>query len=58
MAVDSVDVVVDIDRDDIKMHIGGGFYTDLASIFEVFFKSTVVDSIIEHITYALQTTIP
>jgi len=42
MAVNTVDINVDIDRNDIKIHIGGGFWTDLASIFKVFFKSTVV----------------
>jgi len=58
MMVDSVDIVVDIDRNDIKLHIGGGFWTDLASIFKVFFKGTVVNLIRDSVTAALQTTIP
>lgn len=45
MMVDTVDVIVDINRNDIKLHIGGGFWTGLASIFTVFFKGTVVDLI-------------
>lgn len=53
-----MDVLVDIDRGDIKLHIGGGFWTDLASIFEVFFKGTVVDAIRDGITGALTTTVP
>jgi len=58
MAVDTVDVVVDIDRNDIKIHIGGGFWTDLASIFKVFFKGTVVDLIRDSVTSSLTTLIP
>lgn len=58
MAVDTVDIIVDINRNDIKIHIGGGFWTDLASIFKVFFKGTVVDLIRDTVTSALATTIP
>lgn len=58
MMVESVDVIVDINRNDIKMHIGGGFWTDIASIFEVFFKSTVVNLIRDSVKSALETTIP
>ena len=58
MMVDTVDVLVDINRNDIKLHIGGGFWTDIASIFTVFFKGTVVDLIRDSVTLALQTTIP
>ena len=58
MAVDTVDVRVNINRNDIKIHIGGGFWTDLASIFKVFFKGTVVDLINTAVTQALDTKIP
>jgi len=57
-AFESVDVVVDIDRNDIKIHLGGGFITDIASLFEVFFKGTVVDLIRDSVTTALETTLP
>jgi len=53
-----VDVLVDINRNDIKIHIGGGFWTDLASIFKVFFKGTVVDMIRTAVTTTLQTVLP
>jgi len=57
-AFESVDVIVDIDRNDIKIHLGGGFITDIASLFEVFFKGTVVDLIRDSVTTALKTTLP
>jgi hypothetical protein len=56
--VDTVDVTVNINKDDIKLHIGGGFWTDLASLFEVFFKSKVVSEINDNIKKALTTTLP
>jgi len=58
MAVDTVDVIVNIDKSDITMHIGGGFWNDLASIFEPFFKGTVVDEIRDQVKNALSTIIP
>ena len=58
MAVNTVDINVDIDRNDIKIHIGGGFWTDLASIFKVFFKSTVVGLINTAVESTLATVIP
>lgn len=58
MLVDTVDITVDINKKDIKLHIGGGFWNDLASIFEVFFKGTVVDEIRDNIKKAFETTIP
>lgn len=45
MAVETVDIIVDIDRWDIRLHIGGGFWTDLAKIFTGIFKGKVVDLI-------------
>lgn len=58
MAVNSVDIGVDIDRDDIKLHMGGGFIANVASIFKVFFKGTVVDLIRDNVRNALTTLIP
>lgn len=58
MMVDTVDIVVDIDRNDIRLHIGGGFWSDIASLFEIFFKGTVVDLIRDTVTAALSTKIP
>ena len=57
-AVNSVDLLVDIDRWDIRIHMFGNLWTDLASLFEVFFKSVVVDLIQTSVTVALQTGIP
>ena len=53
MIVDTVDVLVDINRDDIKLHIGGGFWSDIGSLFTIFFKGTVVDMIRDSVTLAL-----
>lgn len=58
MMVETVDVIVDINRNDIKLHIGGGFWSDLASLFTIFFKGTVVDMIRDSVTIALDTAIP
>ena len=41
-SVTAVDVVVDIDRNDIDIKIWGNIWSDFASAFEIFFKSTVV----------------
>jgi len=49
---------VKIDRSDIKIHLGGGFITDIASLFEVFFKGTVASLIEDNVKLALQTTLP
>lgn len=53
-----MDIDVDIDRNDIKIHIGGNIWTDLASAFEVFFKSSVVHAIQDAVTAGLQSGIP
>jgi hypothetical protein len=58
LLVDTVDVTVNINKDDIKLHIGGGFWPDLASPFEVFFKSKVVGLINDNIKTGLTTTLP
>jgi len=44
-AVDAVDVLVDIDRNDIDIKIWGNIWADFAAAFEIFFKSTVVELI-------------
>jgi hypothetical protein len=43
--VKAVDVLVDINRDDIDIKIWGNIWSDFASAFEIFFKSTVVELI-------------
>lgn len=43
--VDTVDVVCDIDRFDIKIHLFGNLVTDIGSLFEVFFVGTVATMI-------------
>lgn len=57
-AVDSVDVLVDIDRNDIDIKIWGNIWADFAAAFEIFFKSTVVELIQDTVTDTLTTTIP
>lgn len=57
-ALRSVDVVVDIDRNDLKFHIQGNIWTDMASVFIPFFKGTVIDLITSTVTDALDTTVP
>ena len=58
MAIDTVDVTFNIDKDDIKLRIGGGVWTNLASLFKVFFKGTVVDQINLNVNKALSETLP
>lgn len=58
MKCNTVDITVDINRSDIKLHISGNWLSDLGSIFTVFFKGTVVDLINDSINTALSTTLP
>lgn len=58
MMVDTVDIIVDIDRNDIKIHISGNWLSDLGNIFTVFFKGPVVDAINVACDQALSTTLP
>jgi hypothetical protein len=58
MMLETVDILVDIDKDDIKIHIGGGVWTDLASMFESLFKKTIADTIRDEVKSVLSTTIP
>jgi len=57
-AVDAVDVIVDIDRHDLKFHIHGNIWTDIASVFEPLFKGAVLDEITTQLNQALKTTAP
>lgn len=57
-AIEAVDVVVDIDRNDLKIKISGNIWSDLVSIFTPFFKGPVVDLIRDTATKALETGIP
>ena len=57
-AVNSVDVLVDINRDDIDIKIWGNIWADFAAAFEIFFKSTVVGLIQDGVKDALTTTVP
>jgi len=54
----TVDLKVDIDRKDIKIHLFGNLLTDIGSLFEVFFKGTVVDLINKTVNFTLETGIP
>lgn len=57
-AINSVDVLVDIDRNDIDIKIWGNIWADFAAAFEIFFKSTVVQLIQDSVRSALTTGIP
>jgi len=56
--LESVDVVADINRSDLKIHMFGNLLTDIGSLFEIFFKGTVCNLIEETITETLQTIFP
>jgi len=56
--VNAVDVLVDINRDDIDIKIWGNIWSDFASAFEIFFKSTVVELIQDTVKDTLTTTVP
>jgi hypothetical protein len=43
--VDTVDIICDIDRFDINIHLFGNLITDIGSLFEVFFVGTVANVI-------------
>jgi hypothetical protein len=58
MFCDTVDVVVDINRNDIKLHVSGNWLSDVGSIFTVFFKGTVVDLINDAVNAALTQALP
>lgn len=56
--IEAVDVDLDIDRNDIKIHLHGNIWTDFASLFEVFFKGTIIGMIEDTAEAALNTGIP
>lgn len=58
MYCDTVDVTVDIDRNDIKLHVSGNWLSDVGSIFTLFFKGTIVDLINDGVTTALTQALP
>ena len=56
--VNAVDIVVDIDDDDIDIHISGNIWSDFASLFESLFKGTIAGMIKDEVRDALQSGIP
>jgi hypothetical protein len=58
MYCDTVDVTVDIDRNDIKLHVSGNWLSDVGSIFTIFFKGTIVDLINDAVSTALTQALP
>jgi FlaG/FlaF family flagellin (archaellin) len=58
MYCDTVDVTVDIDKNDIKLHVSGNWLSDVGSIFTVFFKGTIVDLINDGVETALTQALP
>ena len=57
-AVNAVDVKVDIDKDDIDIHIHGNIWSDFASMFESLFKDDIADLIRDTVTDVLNSEIP
>jgi len=56
--ITGVDIDTKINRFDINIQIWGNIWSDLASLFEVFFVGTVADLIESAIVFGLQTGIP
>lgn len=56
--IESVDINVNINRKDIKIHMFGNLLTDIGSLFEVFFKGTVVDLIQSTVQFTLESALP
>lgn len=56
--IEAVDVDMDIDRRDINIHLNGNIWTDFASLFEIFFKGTVIGMIEDTAEAAMNTGIP
>ena len=57
-AVNAVDVKVDIDKNDIDIHIHGNIWSDFASLFESLFKDDIADLIKDTVTDVLKSQIP
>lgn len=56
--IEAVKVDMDIDRRDIDIHLHGNIWTDFGSLFEVFFKGTVISMIEDTAEAAMNTGIP
>ena len=56
--IEAVDVDMDISRRDIDIHLHGNIWTDFASLFEIFFKGTVIGMIEDTAESAMNTGIP
>ena len=56
--IEAVDVDMDIDRRDLDIHLHGNIWTDFASLFEIFFKGTVIGMIEDTAESAMNTGIP
>jgi len=56
--IKAVKINMDIDRRDIDIHIHGNIWSDFASLFEVFFKGTVIDMIEDTVEAGLNIGIP
>ena len=56
--IKAVKINMDIDRRDIDIHIHGNIWSDFASLFEVFFKGTVIDMIEDTVETGLNIGIP
>lgn len=56
--VDTVDIICDIDRFDINIHLFGNLITDIGSLFEVFFVGTVATAIEDTVKLTLNQGIP
>jgi hypothetical protein len=57
-AIESFNVLVDIDRNDINIQIWGNIWSDFAAMGEIFFKSEVVGAIQDSITFILTDGVP
>jgi len=56
--VSTIDLNIDIDRFDIKVHVHGNIWADFADMFTIFFKKEVVNVIQETLTVTLETGVP
>lgn len=56
--IDTVDVVCDIDRFDINVHLFGNLVTDIGSLFEVFFVGTVAGVIEDTVKLTINHAVP
>ena len=57
-AVSAVNVDFEISRRHLDIHLHGNLWTDLGSLFEIFFKGTVIDIIQDTVKTALNVGVP